>query len=61
MLGGPLQALVWITNTLRELGIGLEAGQFVTTGVTGQPMAVQQGDSVCADLGPYGAVEARLA
>ena len=59
-LDGPLNALVWITNTLSELGIGLKAGQFVTTGVTGLPSPIKVGDHVCADLGVHGMVSATL-
>ncbi len=59
-LDGPLSALVWIANTLSELDIGLRAGQFVTTGVTGMPSPVKAGDHVLADLGIYGSVSALL-
>ena len=60
VLEGPLSAMLWIVNTLNELGQGLEAGQFVTTGVTGKPMPVTAGDHVCADLGVYGTATATL-
>lgn len=60
VLEGPLDAMVWIVNTLSELNIGLQAGQFVTTGVTGVPAPVKVGDHVCADLGIYGSVSANL-
>lgn len=53
-LGGPLKALTWLANTLSELGTGLQAGQFVTTGVTGQPVPIQVGDRITCDLGVYG-------
>lgn len=59
-LGGPLTALVWIANTLSNLGIGMHAGQFVTTGVTGLPAPVKRGDTVCANLGRFGSVTATL-
>ncbi len=59
-LDGPLNALVWMANTMSKLGIGLKAGQFVTTGVTGKPMPVRPGDRVCADLGVFGSVTATL-
>lgn len=59
-LGGPLSALVWISNTLSQMGIGMKAGQFVTTGVTGLPSPISQGDIVCADLGRYGSASAQL-
>jgi len=59
-LGGPLTALKWIANTLSYLGIGLQAGQFVTTGVTGLPVAIKRGDTVRADLGKFGSATATL-
>jgi len=59
-LDGPLKALVWITNKLNQLELGLEAGQFVTTGVTGKPTPIKSGDTVCADLGRYGSVTATI-
>lgn len=59
-LDGPLNAMVWIANKLSSLGTGLRAGQFVTTGVTGQPTAIKRGDTVRADLGKFGSVTARL-
>lgn len=60
-LDGPLSAMVWIANTLSDLGIGLCADQFVTTGVIGQPSPVKAGDIVRADLGSLGSVTATLA
>ena len=59
-LDGPLNALVWIANTLSELGVGLKAGQFVTTGVIGQPFPIKAGDHVRVDLGVHGSVCATL-
>lgn len=59
-LGGPLQALTWLANTLSDLGTGLQAGQFVTTGVTGQPMPVRVGDRITCDLGIYGTASTEL-
>ena len=59
-LGGPLTALTWLVNTLRTLEVPLLAGQFVTTGVTGQPSPVKAGDTCTVDLGNYGRVSAQL-
>lgn len=59
-LGGPLKALTWLANTLNEEGIGLSAGDFVTTGVTGKPSPVKSGDEVVVDLGDFGRVGATL-
>ncbi|MBX2878607.1 MAG: hypothetical protein KTR32_01685 [Granulosicoccus sp.] len=57
-LDGPLSALLWIANTLSQLGIGLKAGEFVTTGVTGKPSAIKRGDTVVTDLGKFGTATA---
>ncbi|MGH1361456.1 MAG: 2-keto-4-pentenoate hydratase [Burkholderiaceae bacterium] len=59
-LGGPVTALVWLANTLSRLGQPIKAGQFVTTGVTGNPSPVAPGDQVRADLGELGSVCARM-
>lgn len=59
-LGGPLKALVWLANTLGELGIALRAGQFITTGVTGKPSPVAPGDQIRVDLDEFGVVSAVL-
>lgn len=59
-LDGPLSAMVWIANTLSDLSVGLKAGQFVTTGVTGIPSPIKAGDTVRADLGMFGSVSATL-
>lgn len=59
-LGGPLSALCWIANKLNDLGLGLRAGQFVTTGVTGSPSPIRRGDKVVADLGSLGIVSATV-
>lgn len=59
-LGGPMQALAWIANTLSDLNIALEAGQFVTTGVTGQPSPINPGDKITVDIGSYGQVSTQV-
>jgi len=59
-LGGPLTALTWLVNTLSEQGITLAAGEFVTTGVTGQPSPIKVGDRVTCDLGVFGSVSTEL-
>jgi len=59
-MGGPLPALTWLVNTINADGITLHAGQFVTTGVTGAPSPVSVGDTVRADLGKFGSVQAQI-
>lgn len=58
VLGHPLNALHWLANTLSMRGIGLQAGQYITTGVTMEVYMAEPGDSIVADFGPVGRVEA---
>ena len=50
-LGGSLTALTWLINTVNALGITLGAGEFVTTGVTGKPVAISPGDRITVNIG----------
>jgi 2-keto-4-pentenoate hydratase len=57
VLGHPLNALEWLVHRLHERGIGLKAGEYVTTGVTTDIYDAQPGDHLHADFGRVGAVE----
>lgn len=57
VLGHPLNALAWLANQLSSQGRGLEAGQYVTTGVTMEVYMGQRGDRIRADFGPLGQVD----
>ncbi len=50
VLGGPDIALTWLVNQLSALGITLQAGEVVTTGVCGKPCPIKAGDTVVAEL-----------
>jgi 2-keto-4-pentenoate hydratase len=56
VLGDPRDALTWLANCHALSGEGLRAGQFVTTGVTGAPSPIAEGDRIEADLGLFGTV-----
>lgn len=56
VLGDPRIALTWIANELRSLGIGLDAGETVTTGTCVLPQPIAPGDKIRADFGDLGAV-----
>lgn len=58
VLGDPRLALAWLVHDLHARGIGLQAGQFVTTGTCMAPLEVQPGDAVLADFGALGRVTA---
>ena len=57
VLGHPLNALQWLVHRLHAQGIGLKAGEYVTTGVTTDIYDAQAGDHLIADFGPVGSVE----
>ena len=57
VLGHPLNALEWLVNSLSARGLGLKAGQYITTGVTTEVYMAERGDRVTADFGPVGSVD----
>lgn len=60
VLGDPRIALTWLVNELTSQGIGLQAGQFVTTGTCMTPLELNSGDAVEADFGVLGKVGLRF-
>jgi len=60
VLGDPRIALTWIANELSEQGIGLGAGETVTTGTCVLPQAIAPGDSIRADFGELGSVSIEI-
>ncbi len=57
VLGHPLNALAWLANQLSSHGLRLEAGQYVTTGVTMEVYMGERGDRIQADFGSLGVVD----
>ena len=57
VLGHPLNALLWLTNMLSSRGLGLKAGQYITTGVTTEVYMAERGDVITADFGPVGTAQ----
>ena len=60
VLGHPLNALQWLVNKLSSRGIGVRAGQYMTTGVVSEVYMAEPGDHIVADFGPVGKVELRF-
>ena len=60
VLGDPRTALTWLVNELSGLGIGLQTGQFVTTGTCMVPLELHEGDTVQADFGALGRIGMRF-
>jgi 2-keto-4-pentenoate hydratase len=61
VLGHPLTALQWLVHRLHSQGVGFQAGDYVTTGVTTDIYDAQPGDHLVADFGPVGAIDLRFA
>lgn len=61
VLGHPLDALTWLVNALGKRGIGLEAGQIISTGTCTGVNFVAQGQLCVGDFGALGQIEATFA
>ncbi len=61
VLGSPLNALVWLANTLGARGVTLEAGHVVLPGAVCAMVPVAAGDTVTATFAGLGSVTARFA
>ena len=61
VMGHPLDALVWLANTLSRSGRALNVGDVISTGSCTGWTAVGPGDTAVADFGELGTVEARFA
>lgn len=61
VLGSPLNALVWLANTIGPLGISLEPGHVVLPGTMTQAFPVRPGETVVAHMDGLGDVTAVLA
>lgn len=57
VLGHPLNALQWLINKLSSRGIGVTAGQYMTTGVVSEVYMAEPGDHILAEFEDIGRVE----
>ena len=60
VLGDPREALTWCVNELSGLGIGLNAGELITTGTCAVPLEIEPGDRVEADFGALGRISVQI-
>jgi 2-keto-4-pentenoate hydratase len=60
VLGNPLNVIVWLANHLTARGIGLKAGDWISTGLTTDVVHGHKGDRMRADFGEMGSVETRF-
>lgn len=59
-LDHPMVPLTWLANELSRTGIGLRAGQMVSTGTLTGMLAPKAGETHVADFGPFGSVSVRF-
>lgn len=59
-LGNPVNAVVWLANTLGELGISLEAGEVILSGSLGAMVPVAAGDNLRVSIGGIGSCSVRF-
>jgi 2-keto-4-pentenoate hydratase len=60
-MGNPLTSLTWMLNWAREHGRDIQAGEVVSTGTCTGHLFAASGDTVRADFGALGVVEANFA
>ena len=59
-MGHPVNAMVWLANTLGTLGITLNAGDIVLSGAMGAMVPVAQGDNLRVTIGGIGSCSVRF-
>ena len=57
-LDHPMVPLTWLANELSRTGIGMKAGQMVSTGTLTGMLSPRAGETYVADFGPFGSVTA---
>lgn len=60
-LDHPMLPLTWLANELSRTGVGLQAGQMISTGTLTGMLAPKPGETFRADFGPFGEVSATYA
>ncbi len=61
LLDHPMVPVTWLANELSRTGIGMKAGQVISTGTLTGMLRPKPGETFVADFGPFGTVEARYA
>jgi 2-keto-4-pentenoate hydratase len=59
-MGHPLTSLTWLVNWLGEHGLGMAAGEIVSTGTCTGHCFCAPGDTVLVDFGPLGVLTAHF-
>jgi 2-keto-4-pentenoate hydratase len=59
-LGHPMAPVTWLANELSRFGLGLKAGQMVSSGTLTGMLAPKPGETHVADFGPLGSVTVKF-
>jgi 2-oxopent-4-enoate/cis-2-oxohex-4-enoate hydratase len=59
-MNSPVNAVVWLANTLGRLGIPLRAGEVILSGALGAMVPVKAGDNLRMDIGGIGGCSVRF-
>jgi 2-keto-4-pentenoate hydratase len=59
-LGDPLAPVTWLANELSRFGIGMKAGQMVSSGTLTGMLAPKPGETHVANFGPLGSATVRF-
>ena len=59
-MGSPVNAMVWLANTLGRLGMPLKAGEVVLSGALGAMVPVVPGDQLRVTIGSIGSCSVRF-
>lgn len=57
----PVVPVTWLANELSRTGIGMKAGQMISSGTLTGMLSPKPGDTFIADFGPFGTVTAEYA
>lgn len=56
----PLVPLTWLANELSRTGIGMKAGEMISTGTLTGMLVAKAGEEHVASYGPFGKVRVRF-
>jgi 2-oxopent-4-enoate/cis-2-oxohex-4-enoate hydratase len=59
-MGSPVNAVVWLANTLGNLGVGLKAGEVILSGALSGMVPIKAGDSMSINIGGIGSASVRF-
>jgi 2-oxopent-4-enoate/cis-2-oxohex-4-enoate hydratase len=59
-LGSPVNAVVWLANTLGKLGIGMKAGEVILSGALAAMFPAKAGDNFRVSIGGLGGCSVRF-